>query len=113
MSEIQSEAALEALLIKTLSKIGYEPVQLLTYEQLVANFRNQIFIHNKERLGCKPLSDAEHIIFNPWISYPNAKRNAIKPEKNSLRKVLRKNSYGRAKSRLKTLNNILKTKKIL
>jgi hypothetical protein len=47
MNEIQSEAALEALLIKTLSKIGYEPVQLLTYEQLVANFRNQIFIHNK------------------------------------------------------------------
>jgi type I restriction enzyme R subunit len=59
MSEIQSEAALEALLIKTLSKIGYEPVQLLTYEQLVANFRNQIFIHNKERLGGKALSDSE------------------------------------------------------
>jgi type I restriction enzyme R subunit len=59
MSEIQSEAALEALLIKTLSKIGYEPVRLLTYEQLVANFRNQIFIHNKERLGDKPLSDTE------------------------------------------------------
>ncbi len=59
MSEIQSEAALEALLIKTLSKIGYEPVKLLTYEQLVANFRNQIFIHNKERLRGKPLTDAE------------------------------------------------------
>jgi hypothetical protein len=32
MSEIQSEAALEALLIKTLSKIGYEPVKLFTYK---------------------------------------------------------------------------------
>ena len=43
----QSEAALEAELIKTLSSNGYAPVKIVNVEALEANFRVQLEKHNK------------------------------------------------------------------
>ncbi len=43
----QSEAALEAILIKTLSANGYSPVKIANIEALELNFREQLEKHNK------------------------------------------------------------------
>lgn len=59
MNTIQSEAALEALLIRTLETKGYQRVSLPTYQHLEDNFRQQIFVHNRTRLHNKELSDNE------------------------------------------------------
>ena len=43
----QSEAALEAKLIKTLSTNGYAPVKIVDNKALEVNFRVQLEKHNK------------------------------------------------------------------
>ena len=47
---IQSEAALEAGLIKTLQQMDYEYVQIAEEDNLQANFKRQLEIHNRKRL---------------------------------------------------------------
>ena len=47
---IQSEAALEAGLIKTLQQMDYEYVQIAEENNLYANFKRQLEIHNRKRL---------------------------------------------------------------
>jgi type I restriction enzyme, R subunit len=61
----QSEAQLEKNLLKQLHKQGYEPVQIDSYEALVANFRNQLNRFNEKKLDGKPLTDVE---FNRLIT---------------------------------------------
>ena len=48
---IQSEAALEAGLITTLRQMDYEYVQITEEDNLYANFKRQLEIHNKKRLA--------------------------------------------------------------
>lgn len=48
---IQSEAALEAGLIATLQQMDYEYVQIIEEENLQANFKRQLEIHNRKRLA--------------------------------------------------------------
>ena len=48
---IQSEAALEAGLIATLRQMGYEYVQITEEDNLYANFKRQLEIHNKKQLA--------------------------------------------------------------
>lgn len=55
----QSEAELENQLIKQLCSQEYALVQLDDYDQLLSNFRTQIFEFNKDKLGGTPLSDKE------------------------------------------------------
>lgn len=47
---IQSEAALEAGLIATLQQMDYEYVQITEEDNLYANFKRQLEIHNRKRL---------------------------------------------------------------
>ena len=47
---VQSEAALEAGLIATLRQMDYEYVQIVEEENLQANFKRQLEIHNRKRL---------------------------------------------------------------
>lgn len=47
---IQSEAALEAGLVATLQQMGYEYVQITEEDNLQANFKHQLEIHNRKRL---------------------------------------------------------------
>lgn len=47
---IQSEAALETGLIKTLQQMDYEYVQIAEDDNLYANFKRQLEIHNHKRL---------------------------------------------------------------
>ena len=47
----QSEAALEAGLIATLRQMDYEYVQLVEEDNLYANFKRQLEIHNKKQLA--------------------------------------------------------------
>ena len=46
----QSEAALEAGLIATLRQMDYEYVQIVEEDNLYANFKRQLEIHNRKRL---------------------------------------------------------------
>lgn len=48
---IQSEAALEAGLIATLQQMDYEYVQIAEEENLQANFKRQLEVHNRKRLA--------------------------------------------------------------
>lgn len=48
---IQSEAALEAGLIATLRQMDYEYVQITEDDNLYANFKRQLEIHNKKQLA--------------------------------------------------------------
>lgn len=48
---IQSEAALEAGLIKTLQQMDYEYVQIAEEDNLQANFKRQLEKHNRKRLS--------------------------------------------------------------
>ena len=48
---IQSEAALEAGLIATLRQMDYEYVQITEEDNLYANFKRQLEIHNKKQLA--------------------------------------------------------------
>ena len=48
---IQSEAALEAGLIATLRQMDYEYVQIVEEDNLYANFKRQLEIHNKKQLA--------------------------------------------------------------
>ena len=47
----QSEAALEAGLIATLRQMDYEYVQIVEEDNLYANFKRQLEIHNKKQLA--------------------------------------------------------------
>ena len=47
---IQSEAALEAGLMTTLKQMDYEYVQIAEGDNLYANFKRQLKIHNRKRL---------------------------------------------------------------
>ena len=46
---IQSEAALEAGLIATLQQMDYEYIQIAEEDNLQANFKRQLEIHNRKR----------------------------------------------------------------
>ena len=46
----QSEAALEAGLIATLRQMDYDYVQIVEEDNLYANFKRQLEIHNRKRL---------------------------------------------------------------
>ena len=48
---IQSEAALEAGLIATLQQMDYEYVQIAEEDNLQANFKRQLEVHNRKRLA--------------------------------------------------------------
>ncbi len=48
---IQSEAALEAGLIATLRQMDYEYVQIIEDDNLYANFKRQLEVHNKKQLA--------------------------------------------------------------
>lgn len=47
----QSEAALETGLIATLRQMDYEYVQIVEEDNLYANFKHQLEIHNKKQLA--------------------------------------------------------------
>ena len=55
----QSEAELENQLIKQLNEQGYKSVAIKDYDSLLANFREQFYNYNREKLGSVPLSDKE------------------------------------------------------
>ena len=55
----QSEAELENLLIKQLGEEGYEEIEVKDYDALLSNFRQQLGVFNKEKLGGVPLTDKE------------------------------------------------------
>ena len=59
MSYVQSEAELENNMIKALVSLGYERVVISDEQALLDNFREQISLHNRERLNNKPLSNSE------------------------------------------------------
>ncbi len=59
MMSYQSEAELEKQLIAQLCDLGYEKVSIADEEQLVANFRKQLSLHNESKLGGVPLTDKE------------------------------------------------------
>lgn len=46
----QSEAALEAGLIATLQQMDYEYVQIVEEDNMYANFKRQLEVHNRKRL---------------------------------------------------------------
>ena len=51
----QSEAALEAGLIATLLQMDYEYVQIVEEDNMYANFKRQLEVHNRKRLGVASL----------------------------------------------------------
>ena len=55
----QSEAELENLLIKQLVEEGYEEIEVGDYDALLSNFRQQLGVFNKEKLGGVPFTDKE------------------------------------------------------
>ena len=55
----QSEAQLEEQLIKKLGTLGYEFVKIKDYDELVANFRKELNLFNKDALENKDMSDTE------------------------------------------------------
>ena len=55
----QSEAELENQLIKQLNEQGYKTVAIKDYDGLLANFREQFYQFNREKLRDVPLSDKE------------------------------------------------------
>ena len=66
----QSEAELEKLLIEQLKEQGYERVKISDESDLKANFREQLFKYNKEKLDNKNFSDKE---FNRILIYLEGK----------------------------------------
>ena len=66
----QSEAELEKLLIEQLKEQGYERVKISDENDLKANFREQLFEYNKEKLDNKNFSDKE---FNRILIYLEGK----------------------------------------
>ena len=66
----QSEAELEKLLIEQLKEQGYERVKISDENDLKANFREQLFKYNKEKLDNKNFSDKE---FNRILIYLEGK----------------------------------------
>ena len=56
---IQSEAELEASLIERLTTLGYSRVSIGTADELRANLKRQLEIHNAPALKGSPLSDGE------------------------------------------------------
>ncbi len=59
MANYESEAKLEDRMIEQLRRQGYNYVEINDVEELEANFRKQINIHNKVELKGKDLSDKE------------------------------------------------------
>lgn len=66
----QSEADLEENLIAQLVGLGYENINIKDEDDLKANFRKQLFEHNREKLQHKPFSDVE---FNRILIYLEGK----------------------------------------
>lgn len=52
----QSEAQLEEQLIKKLGTLGYEFVKIKDYDELVANFRKELNLFNKDALENRDIS---------------------------------------------------------
>lgn len=59
MSNYESEAVLEEKMINQLKRQGYSFVTINNEEELLENFRKQVYLHNEEVLEHKPLSDKE------------------------------------------------------
>ena len=60
MNYIQSEAVLENSMVQTLLDLGYEKISIPDEDTLLANFKNQISLHNLHKhLNNTPLTDSE------------------------------------------------------
>lgn len=60
MNYIQSEAVLENSMVQTLLDLGYEKISIPDEDTLLANFKNQISLHNLHKhLNSTPLTDSE------------------------------------------------------
>lgn len=60
MNYIQSEAVLENSMVQTLLDLGYEKISIPDENTLLANFKNQISLHNLHKhLNNTPLTDSE------------------------------------------------------
>lgn len=60
MNYIQSEAVLENSMVQTLLDLGYEKISIPDEDALLANFKNQISLHNLHKhLNNTPLTDSE------------------------------------------------------
>lgn len=66
----QSEADLEKQLIAQLVKQGFDQITIPDEATLEANFRQQVQLHNEEKLGGEPLTDIE---FNRILVYLKGK----------------------------------------
>ena len=55
----QSEAELENHLIAKLHSLEFEPVVINDYDELLANFRQQMNVFNKDKLNGTDLTDIE------------------------------------------------------
>jgi len=55
----QSEAELEKQLIQELNQNGYEKVEINTEEELLKNFRKQLYLYNQAKMKSKPFSEKE------------------------------------------------------
>ena len=63
MARVKSEYEVESLFIDRLQEMGYDFIQMKTYDDLIKNFRNQVCELNKDKLieakGIAELSDSE------------------------------------------------------
>lgn len=60
MNYIQAEAVLENSMVQTLLDLGYEKISIPDEDTLLANFKNQISLHNLQKhLNNTPLTDSE------------------------------------------------------
>ena len=87
---IQSEAALEAGLIATLRKMDYEYVQIAEDENLQANFKRQLEIHNRKRLaehGRTEFTDGEFEKILIYLEGGTRFERALKRLKNSVTSI--------------------------
>lgn len=83
---IQSEAALEAGLIATLRQMDYEYVQIVEEDNLQANFKRQLEIHNRKRLAERGRTEFTDEEFEKYSSTLREVR-ALKRRKSSVTSI--------------------------
>lgn len=60
LNYIQSETVLENSMVQTLLDLGYEKISISDDDALLANFKNQISLHNPHKhLNNTPMTDSE------------------------------------------------------
>lgn len=75
---IQSEAALEAGLIATLQQMDYEYIQIAEEDNLQANFKRQLEIHNRKRLEKHGRTQFTNEEFEKILIYRECKINCVR-----------------------------------